>query len=132
MSELTTIFGSDVISQEKVNEIIANKSINEEIDICFNDYSMPLMDEKNTVLVSQKNDDLYYGILTSNGYIVNVIRPGNKKGNSGLERLGRDDRIDYTVEVKGDLYSTMDQIKNIAISITNYGRESSRKEEKDV
>lgn len=71
-------------------------------------------------------------IKQHNGYIVNVIRPGNKKGNSGLERLGRDDRIDYTVEVKGDLYSTMDQIKNIAISITNYGRESSRKEEKDV
>lgn len=58
-----------------------------------------------------------------NGIIVNVVRPGHTKGQSGLERLGRDDRIDYTVEVNGDLYSTMDQIKNIAINITKNGRE---------
>lgn len=79
MSELTTIFGSDVITQEKANEIIVNKIINEEIDIYFNDYLIPLMDEKNTVLVSQKNDDLYYGNLTSDGYIVNVLKPTDNK-----------------------------------------------------
>ena len=70
-------------------------------------------------------------IKQHNGVIINVIRPGNKKGQSGLERLGRDDRIDYNVVVKGDLYSTIDQIKEIAINITNYG-EQSRKEKESV
>ena len=79
MSELTTIFGSDVISQEKVSEIIKNKVINEEIDIYFNDCLVPLMDEKNTILLSQKDDDLYYGNLSSMGYIVNVVKPTNDK-----------------------------------------------------
>ena len=78
-SELTTIFGNDVIGQEKVSEIITNKVMNEEISIYFNDCLAPLMDEKNTILLSQKCDNLYYGNLSSGGYIVNVVKPTNDK-----------------------------------------------------
>jgi hypothetical protein len=58
-------------------------------------------------------------IKQQNGLIVNVVRPGHTKGQSGLERLGRDDRIDFTIEVKGDLYSIKNQIINIAKNIIN-------------
>lgn len=58
-------------------------------------------------------------IKQQNGLIVNVTRPGHKKGQSGLERLGRDDRIDYTIEISGDLYDTKKDIVNIARDIVN-------------
>lgn len=58
-------------------------------------------------------------IKQQNGLIVNVVRPGHTKGQSGLERLGRDDRIDFTVEVTGDLYSIKNQIINISKNIIN-------------
>lgn len=67
-------------------------------------------------------------IKQKDGLIVNVVRPDNKKGKSGLERLGRDDRIDYSIEVNGDLYSTIDKIKEISLNITNYGRRGTEKE----
>lgn len=53
-------------------------------------------------------------IKQNDGVVVNVERPSNKKGQSGLERLGKDDRIDYKVVVDGDLYSTKETIINIA------------------
>lgn len=58
-------------------------------------------------------------IKQQNGFIVNVTRPGHKKGQSGLERLGRDDRIDYEIEVNGDLYSIKNQIVSISTDIVN-------------
>jgi hypothetical protein len=58
-------------------------------------------------------------IKQANGVIVNVTRPDNKKGQSGLERLGRDTRIDYNIVVNGDLYSIKNDIINIAKDITN-------------
>ena len=58
-------------------------------------------------------------IKQNQGYIVNVNRPGNKKDKSGLERLGRDDRIDYNITVDGDLYSTKENIIEIAKDIIN-------------
>ena len=56
-------------------------------------------------------------IKQQNGLIVNVVRPGHKKGQSGLERLGRDDRIDYSIEINGDLRETKIDIVNIAKDI---------------
>ena len=68
--------------------------------------------------------------------IVNVTRPGHKKGQSGLERLGRDDRIDYTIEISGDLYDTKEDIVNIARDIVNKfennGREENKKDYKII
>lgn len=58
-------------------------------------------------------------IKQAGGYIVNVVRPGNKKGQSGLERLGRDDRIDYNIVIDGDLYSAKESIVEIAKDIIN-------------
>lgn len=55
----------------------------------------------------------------NNGVIINVLRPKNKLGSSGLDRLGRDDRIDYTVNVLGDLFELKDQITAIALDIIN-------------
>lgn len=56
-------------------------------------------------------------IKQNNGIIVNVERPANKKGRSGLERLGGDSRIDYNIVVNGDLYSTKEDIVKIARDI---------------
>ena len=56
-------------------------------------------------------------IKQNNGIIVNVERPTNKKGKSGLERLGGDDRIDYNIVITGDLYSTKKEIVKIAQDI---------------
>jgi hypothetical protein len=56
-------------------------------------------------------------IKQNNGIIVNVERPTNKKGKSGLERLGGDDRIDYNIVINGDLYSTKVDIVNLAQDI---------------
>ena len=56
-------------------------------------------------------------IKQNNGIIVNVERPKNKKGKSGLERLGGDDRIDYDILINGDLYSTKADIVNLAQDI---------------
>lgn len=67
-------------------------------------------------------------IKQQNGLIVNVVRPGHKKGQSGLERLGRDDRIDYTIEVNGDLYNTKNDVVNIANDIINKFEKDGRKE----
>lgn len=61
-------------------------------------------------------------IKQNNGLIIDVVRPSNKKGNSGLERLGKDNRIDFTVIVEGDLYSIKEQIINISNSIIKHGR----------
>lgn len=58
-------------------------------------------------------------IKQSDGVIVNVTRPGNKKGQSGLERLGRDNRIDYNIVVDGDLYSIKNEIIKIAKDIND-------------
>lgn len=58
-------------------------------------------------------------IKHNNGVIINVLRPKNKLGSSGLERLGRDDRIDYTVNVLGNLQDLKDQITAIALDIIN-------------
>lgn len=67
-------------------------------------------------------------IKQSNGYIVNVNRPSNKKGQSGLERLMRDDRIDYNITVEGDLYSTKDKIIEIAKDIiNNFNKENGKR-----
>lgn len=59
-------------------------------------------------------------IKQSDGLIVNVNRPSHKKGKSELERLGRDDRIDYNINVDGDLYSLKDTIIDISTNIINY------------
>ena len=67
-------------------------------------------------------------IKQQNGLIVNVVRPGHKKGQSGLERLGRDDRIDYTIEVNGELYNTKNDVINIANDIINKFEKDGRKE----
>lgn len=56
-------------------------------------------------------------IKQKDGVIVNVNRPSNKKGKSGLERLGRDNRIDYNIEVNGDLYGLKNDIINISKNI---------------
>lgn len=69
-------------------------------------------------------------IKQQNGLIVNVVRPGHKKGQSGLERLGRDDRIDYTIEISGDLYDTKEDIVNIARDIVNKFDKNGREENK--
>lgn len=67
-----------------------------------------------------------------NGVIINVIRPKNKRGASGLERLGRDDRIDYSVNVNGSLYELKNQIEAIASDIINKFENNGREEaEKD-
>jgi hypothetical protein len=58
-------------------------------------------------------------IKQAKGVVVNVNRPSNKKTGSGLERLGRDDRIDYTIDVEGDLYSLKDKIVEVSINIIN-------------
>lgn len=58
-------------------------------------------------------------IKQHNGFVIDVVRPGHKKGKSGLERLGKDDRIDYTIEVNGDLLSIKDDIVRIALDITS-------------
>lgn len=58
-------------------------------------------------------------IKQAEGIIVNVTRPSNKKGQSGLERLGRDNRIDYNIVVDGDLYSIKNEIINIAKDIND-------------
>jgi hypothetical protein len=52
-----------------------------------------------------------------NGVIVKVIRPSNKKAESSLDTLFKNDDIDYILEVKGDLYSTMTDIKLLATEI---------------
>ena len=65
-------------------------------------------------------------IKQKEGIVVNVNRPSNKKGKSGLERLGRDDRIDYNIEVKGDLYGLKNEIINISKNIIErfkYGKD---------
>lgn len=70
-------------------------------------------------------------IKQQNGLIVNVVRPGHKKGQSGLERLGRDDRIDFTIEITGDLKEAKKDIINIAKAIINRfenGGEESKEE----
>ena len=56
-------------------------------------------------------------IKQNNGIIVNVERPSNKKGKSGLERLGNDDRIDYNIVIDGNLYSTKNKVISIAKDI---------------
>jgi hypothetical protein len=60
-------------------------------------------------------------IKQANGFIINVIRPTNKKGQSGLERLNSryNDKIDYNITVEGDLYSIKDKIREIAKDINN-------------
>lgn len=60
-------------------------------------------------------------IKQANGFIINVIRPANKKGQSGLERLNSryNDKIDYNITVEGDLYSLRDKIREIAKDINN-------------
>lgn len=61
-------------------------------------------------------------IKQCDGVIINVTRPDNKKGSSGLERLGQDNRVDYELLVESDLYSIKEQVINIANSIL-YGRD---------
>lgn len=62
-------------------------------------------------------------IKQNNGIIIDVIRPDYKKGKSGLDRLGKDGRIDFIVNIKeDDLYSVKDQIINISKSIIEHGR----------
>lgn len=70
-------------------------------------------------------------IKQQNGLIVNVVRPGHKKGQSGLERLGRDDRIDFAIEVTGDLKETKKDIINIAKTIINRFENGGREESKE-
>ena len=68
-------------------------------------------------------------IKRNNGVIINVIRPKNKRGSSGLERLGRDERIDYSVNVNGSLHELKDQIEVIASDIINiFGNEQKERE----
>lgn len=67
-------------------------------------------------------------IKQKEGIIVNVERPSNKKGKSGLERLGRDNRIDYNIVVDGDLYDLKNDIINIAKSINNRFKNEGGKE----
>lgn len=59
-------------------------------------------------------------IKQANGVVVNVNRPSHKKGRSGLERLGQDDRIDYNIDVNGDLYQLKPIIIDVAKQINNY------------
>jgi serine/threonine protein kinase len=56
-------------------------------------------------------------IHSLNGVIVKVIRPSNKKSTSGLDIVSHDTNADYILEVKGDLYSTMDDVKRLAKDI---------------
>jgi hypothetical protein len=70
-------------------------------------------------------------IKQQNGLIVNVVRPGHKKGQSGLERLGRDDRIDFAIEITGDLKETKTDIINIAKAIINRFENGGREESKE-
>ena len=70
-------------------------------------------------------------IKRQNGLIVNVVRPGHKKGQSGLERLGRDDRIDFAIEITGDLKETKTDIINIAKAIINRFENGGREESKE-
>lgn len=65
-------------------------------------------------------------IKQANGFIINVIRPANKKGQSGLERLNAryNDKIDYNITVEGDLYSLKDEIRKIAKDINNKFKEN--------
>lgn len=70
-------------------------------------------------------------IKQQNGLIVNVVRPGHKKGQSGLERLGRDDRIDYSIEINGNLRETKIDIVNIAKDIINRFENGGREESKE-
>lgn len=70
-------------------------------------------------------------IKQQNGLIVNVVRPGHKKGQSGLERLGRDDRIDFTIEITGDLKEAKKDIINIAKAIINRFENGGREESKE-
>jgi hypothetical protein len=67
-------------------------------------------------------------IKQNEGIIVNVNRPSNKKGKSGLERLGRDNRIDYNIEVKSNLYELKDEIINISKNIIEGFKNGKNKE----
>lgn len=55
-------------------------------------------------------------ILNNNGYIVQVTRPGKAKG-TGYDKLNKDGRVDYTIQVNGDLMSVKDQILHISQNI---------------
>lgn len=70
-------------------------------------------------------------IKQNNGIIVNVVRPSNRRGQSGLDKLGKDDRIDYTVTVNGDLYSTKSRIIEISNDIINRLKNGKETEQED-
>lgn len=56
-------------------------------------------------------------IKNKSGVIIKIDRPGNKKQSKGFDKLKHDDRIDYTINVKGNLYDLKDCILNISKEI---------------
>lgn len=59
-------------------------------------------------------------IKNSNGLVINIIRPGNKKDKSKFhEELSGDNKYDYNMVIDGDLYSIKNKIINLAKSIND-------------
>ena len=58
-------------------------------------------------------------IQKNNGIVVNVVRPGNKKGKSKLQEEISCDKDDFNIIIDGDLYSIKDKIINLAKNIND-------------
>lgn len=70
-------------------------------------------------------------IKNNNGVIINIVRPGHKKGRSKLQ----DDFIqddDFNIIVDGDLYSIKDKIINLAKNINDKFKQKYEENEKSI
>lgn len=78
--EKTSIFSADIIKESQKSELIENKSsIDESIELFFNDYSIPDMDDNTAFLLPQGTDRNYKGTLKCYEYDLAIVSPNEDK-----------------------------------------------------